>query len=177
MRPAKTEYYIYTDGSCRWTEIKKNNHGGWAFVVISSAPEVTENFYRSGFEEGPQTNQTMELYGVLNALRYVKEFGLRTNPVTIYTDSTYVIGGMESAFRHQVADGLIDPPHKELWLLLHRHAEKCKQLEFLHIKGHYKPTKPGYHQGHVWNDLCDKMASRARTEGTTALLLKRRKEQ
>lgn len=159
-RPAKTEYSIYTDGSCKWSKNPKNNHGGWAFVAISHADEATENFYRSGFEQGPQTNQTMEMFAVLNALRYVKEFGLRTNPVTIYTDSMYVIGGMVSQFRHQVAEGIITPPNKEIWLLLHRHAERCRRLKFQHVKGH---------AGNVWNEYCDRMASKARKEGALAL--------
>lgn len=159
-RPAKTEYYIYTDGSCKWTRRKRDNHGGWAFIVISSDESVTENFYRSGFEEGPQTNQTMELYAVLNALRYVKEFGLRTHPVEINTDSTYVINGMISQFRHQLAGGMITAPNKEIWLLLHKHAEACRYLTFRHVKGH---------AGHVWNEYADRMASKARLEGERTL--------
>jgi ribonuclease HI len=102
----------------------------------------------------------MEMLAVLNALRYVKEFQLRMHPVTIYTDSMYVIGGMISQFRHQVAEGVIDPPNKEIWLLLHRHAERCRRLTFRHVKGH---------SGIVWNEYCDRMASKARLEGTRAL--------
>lgn len=165
-RPAKTVYHIYTDGSCKWTSVKKNNHGGWSFIVISQAEEETDNFYRSGFERGPQTNQTMELLAVLNALRYVKEFGLRTHPVVIFTDSTYVINGMISQFRHQLAGGLITAPNSEIWLLLHKHAEACRYLTFRHVKGH---------AGHVWNEYCDRMASKARKEGTIALEQQRSK--
>lgn len=159
-RPPKTNYFIYTDGSCVWSKSRKLTHGGWAFIVLSDHEGNTENVYRSGFSEAPQTNQTMEMLAVLNALRYVKEFQLRMHPVTIYTDSMYVIGGMISQFRHQVAEGVIDPPNKEIWLLLHRHAERCRRLTFRHVKGH---------AGHVWNEYADRMASKARLDGTKAL--------
>jgi ribonuclease HI len=98
----------------------------------------------------------MELMAVLNALRYVKDFGLRSYSIVVHTDSMYVINGMESQFRHQLADGLIDAPNKEIWLLLHRHAERCKSLKFQHVKGH---------AGHVWNEYCDRMAGKARLDG------------
>lgn len=98
----------------------------------------------------------MELMAVLMALRWVGNARLRQHPIVIHADSMYVIGGMVSAFRHQVADGLIDPPNKELWLLLHRHAERCKSLKFLHVKGH---------AGDAWNTMCDAMAGKARRDG------------
>jgi ribonuclease HI len=98
----------------------------------------------------------MELMAVLEALRYVKLHRLRSHPVVVYSDSMYVIGGMISAFRHQVADKLITPPNKEIWLLLHRHAERCKRLTFRHVKGH---------SGNVWNNMCDVMANKARRDG------------
>lgn len=166
-RPAKIQYFIYTDGSCKWTRRKANNHGGWAFIVLSDHGGNTENVYRAGFEPAPQTNQTMELFAVLHALRYVKEFGLRSHPIEINTDSTYVINGMISQFRHQLAEGMISAPNSEIWLLLHRHAEACKHLTFKHVKGH---------AGHVWNEYCDRMASKARRDGTAAIETKRRKQ-
>jgi ribonuclease HI len=171
-RPPKQEVHIFTDGSCQWFKNPKKNHGGWAFIVVfgrldAHDPDAEEqhaigdgeNVYKSGYCAPPQTNNTMELMAVLEALRWVKEFRLRHHPVIIHSDSTYVIGGMESAFRHQVADGMIDPPNREIWLLLHRHAEACRNLTFRHVKGH---------AGHVWNEYCDRMANKARHSGMKA---------
>lgn len=156
-RPPKIEYQIYTDGSCRWFKRASRRHGGWAFIVLSGPDGNESNVYRSGFCPAPQTNNTMELMAVLEALRYVKEFRLRQNPITIFSDSSYVIGGMVSQFRHQVAEGIItDAPNAELWLLLHRHAEACRRLAFRHVKGH---------STNVWNNYCDEMAGKARRDG------------
>lgn len=156
-RPAKKPVTIYTDGSCVWHRSRKHTHGGWAFIVLADPEGDESNVYKAGYYPPPQTNQTMELLAVLEALRYVKEFGLRHHPITVWSDSTYVINGMMSQFRHQLADGLIEAPNAEIWLLLHRHAERCKQLMFRHVKGH---------AGNVWNEMCDKMANRARHDGT-----------
>ena len=147
---------IYTDGSCKWSKNDDHTHGGWAFIVLSDPEGDESNVYKAGFCAAPQTNNTMELMAVLEALRYVKLHRLRTHPITIHSDSTYVIGGMVSAFRHQVADGLISPPNKEIWKLLHRHAERCKRLSFRHVKGH---------AGNVWTEYCDRMANKARHDG------------
>lgn len=159
-RPPKPPITIYTDGSCAYSKRKAITHGGWAFIVLASSEGNESNVYRSGFSPAPQTNQTMELMAVLNALRYVKNAKLRFNPITIHSDSMYVINGMISQFRHQLADGVIDAPNKEIWLLLHRHAERCKKLGFKHVKGH---------AGHVWNETCDRMANRARLDGIKSL--------
>lgn len=155
-RTRKPERHIYTDGSCRWHRNAKHTHGGWAFVALTTTDGDESNVYRSGYCAPPQTNNTMELMAVLEALRWVKQERLRQHPIVIYSDSQYVIGGMTSSFRHQVADGLIDPPNSEIWLLLHRHAERCRRLTFRHVKGH---------AGDVWNEMCDVLANKARRDG------------
>lgn len=159
-RPPKQEYHIYTDGSCRWFKRPERMHGGWSFIVLTNPEGNKSNVYRSGFCPAPQTNNTMELMAVLEALRYIKVHRLRFHPITVFSDSMYVIGGMVSQFRHQVADGTIKAPNSEIWKLLHRHAERCRRLNFRHVKGH---------STNVWNNYCDAMAGRARREGVKAL--------
>lgn len=161
-RPNRPPITIYTDGSCVWYRSRKKTHGGWAFIVLSDPEGNESNVYKSGYYPPPQTNQTMELLAVLEALRYVKLHRLRFHPITIHTDSMYVINGMTSQFRHQVADGLIDPPNKHIWLLLHRHAERCKRLTFRHVKGHSGQVLSDFYK---WNEYCDRMASKARLDG------------
>lgn len=158
-RKPKPIVTIYTDGSCKWMRNRQRTHGGWAFIVLADPEGDESNVYRAGYCEPPQTNQTMELMAVLEALRYVKEYSLRSHPVLIRTDSTYVINGMTSQFRHQLAEGIIEAPNSHIWLLLHRHAERCKRLTFRHVKGH---------AGNVWNEMCDQMAGKARRDGIKA---------
>lgn len=150
---------IYTDGSCP----TPYGPGAWAYVVLGS----DANVYGSGYEAAPQTNNTMELMAVLSALRYVNVNKLRARHIVIHADSLYVINGMISQFRHQLADGAIDAPNKAIWLLLHRHAERCRRLEFIHVKGH---------SGDTWNEYCDRMAARALREGTKAETRRRKQE-
>lgn len=145
------EHHIYTDGSCPVAY----GPGAWAFIMLGA----DANVYDAGYMAAPQTNNTMELWAVLMALRFVKEKELRDESITIHADSTYVINGMISQFRHQVADGSIDPPNADIWKRLHKHAERCRSLKFVHVKGH---------SGNTWNEYCDRMAAKALRDGTRA---------
>lgn len=147
----KPELHIYTDGSCKWHKNPKRRHGGWAFIALSTRADES-NVYRKGYAKPPQTNNTMEMQAVLEALRWAP----KDSPVVIYADSLYVINGMTSAFRHQIADGLIEAPNSDLWLELHEEAEQFKKLSFRHVKGH---------AGDTWNEMCDVLAGKARTDG------------
>jgi ribonuclease HI len=153
------EHHIYTDGSCPVAY----GPGAWAYIVLGA--EV--NVYDSGYEPAPQTNNTMELTAVLMALRFVKQWKMRGEPIIIHADSTYVINGMISQFRHQVADGSIDPPNADIWKRLHKHAEACKNLKFVHVKGH---------SGDIWNEYADRMAAKALRDGTRAETESRRQQ-
>lgn len=148
---------IYTDGSCvNYKSPKqraKHGCGGWAFIV--RLPE--RNHYGHGFSAPPQTNQTMELQAVLEAMKWAIENGYTDEFVTIRSDSLYVINGMVSHWRHEAAEtDFENVPNAELWRQLHHAGEKMRRLRFVHVKGH---------AGNKYNEMCDRIASRARRSG------------
>ena len=74
---------VYTDGSC----LGNPGNGGWAFVVINEK----DISYRAGFERNTTNNQ-MELMAAIAALEILD----RTSKITIFTDSKYVMEGIQT---------------------------------------------------------------------------------
>ena len=73
---------IYTDGSCKGNP----GPGGWGALIISRGDK--KEIY--GGEE-KTTNNRMELSAVIEALKTIDN---QVCPLTIFTDSTYVLKGM-----------------------------------------------------------------------------------
>jgi ribonuclease HI len=146
---------IFTDGSCVNYADKgqraKRGHAGWAIVVIWGDDA---NQYRSGYLAPPQTNQTAELYAVLNALKFIKDNRLQNQRVMIVSDSKYAINGMTSQFIHQAAqDGFDTVPNGRVWKEMHELAEGLPRVRYRHVRGH---------RGNKYNEMADRMASFAR---------------
>lgn len=74
---------IFTDGSCH-TSLKK---GGWAAILFIDSEKILLQGSASD-----TTHQRMELAAVIESLLYLQPKGLINNPITIYSDSQYVIG-------------------------------------------------------------------------------------
>lgn len=143
---------IYTDGSCP----RPHQPGAWAFVVVGDP-----NVYSSGFMPGQETNQRAEMYAVLEALRWVRDNGLRDRVIIIRSDSMYVINGILSHFLDQAAEYKWQVPNGDLWKKIARHKEVLgRRLQLFHVKGH---------AGDQWNEQCDRMAARAYREGMAKL--------
>lgn len=138
---------IYTDGACSGNP----GPGGWGWAV---APSGEPN--ASG-GEARTTNQRMEIYAVLDALRThadrATDDGAPT-PITIVSDSTYVVNcfrdrwyvnwrrnGWKNAKRQPVANA-------DLWKPLIELVE-AGDVSFRWVKGH---------SGDAMNDLVDRLA-------------------
>jgi ribonuclease HI len=152
---------IFTDGSCvnykDLTVRAKKGAGGWAFIVVGKYPEG--NIYRQGYLAPPQTNQTAELYAVLNALKWIVAERLERERVTIHSDSLYAINGMISQFRHVAAETDFEgEANGDIWREMHKLAEKLPRLRFRHVRGH---------RGNKYNEMADRMASYARKTKTS----------
>lgn len=114
---------IYTDGSC----LGNPGPGGWAAVLICG--EHTLEVYGS---VAHTTNNRMELQAAIEALGKLKA----PCQVTLISDSTYLLGGLEKRMnwtqgqwqRSQV-------PNSDLWLTL---AETAKPHEVVcqWVRGH-----------------------------------------
>jgi len=138
---------IFTDGACQGNP----GPGGWAWAV---SPEGTP--FGSG-GEAQTTNQRMELYAVLDALRTYSSLAAEHGgpmPIEIVSDSTYVVNGINQKWyskwekngwknskREPVANRDIWEPLIELARLDH--------VTLSWVKGH---------SGDRMNDLVDQLA-------------------
>ncbi len=132
---------IYSDGACS----QNPGPGGWAFIIKFNN-HILE---KSGGEE-KTTNNRMELLGIINALKTLKE----PCDVLIYTDSKYVVDSIEKGwvFRWKENNWMKNKKqqalNKDLWAKLLNLLEIHK-TKFNWIKGHANCKE---------NNRCDKLA-------------------
>lgn len=79
------DYEIYTDGAC----FGNPGPGGWASIIIKI--DTGERIRKMGSELST-TNNRMELRAVIESLRSIP----KESKLAIFTDSKYVINGIES---------------------------------------------------------------------------------
>jgi ribonuclease HI len=132
---------IYSDGACSGNP----GPGGYAVILEYNGTELE----LSGGEENT-TNNRMELMGVITGLESLKEHC----DVTIVSDSKYVVDAFNKKWidswqkkNWKKADGK-SVLNKDLWQRLLMVVNKHK-VKFVHILGH---------NGHEYNERCDKLA-------------------
>ena len=82
------KYIVYTDGSRKGNPDKKETiKGGWSAVICDKSGKVIKELY-SGFIN--TTSARMEIMGVLEALKYIKE----PSEIEIISDSLYVVSSI-----------------------------------------------------------------------------------
>lgn len=146
---------FYTDGSC-YNNGKVNAFGSAAWAEVRDN-EVLAQGARS-FTPAPPTptNIRMELTAVIDALHQCGP----EDTVTIYSDSAYVVNGMNQGWYNnwmrtgKTSTGKI-PANLDLWRKLVRAYERVGAVTFIHIKGH---------QGNRFNEVVDALASQSVNE-------------
>ena len=133
---------IYTDGACRGNP----GPGGWGTILVYNG---IEKEMCGGEKE--TTNNRMELTAVIEGLRALKE----SCDVTLYSDSKYVVDALKLGWVYmwkqrnwRKSDGkkaLNDDLWKELVEEYEKHA-----VTLVWVKGH---------NGHSYNERCDKLAT------------------
>lgn len=118
---------IYTDGACKGNP----GPGGWGAVLLYKDHEKEI----SGFEDAT-TNNRMEMLAVIEALRSLKEHC----EVSLYTDSTYVMKGMQEWLPGWKARGWKTASRKpvknqDLWQELDRQVAR-HTVKWHWVKGH-----------------------------------------
>lgn len=132
---------IFTDGAC----LGNPGAGGWAAILRYNDVEKE----LSGGEE-QTTNNRMELTAVIEALEKLKE----PCNITLYTDSRYVMDGIEKwiyAWKKcgwKTANKKQPVKNVELWQRLDAARER-HEIRWVWVKGH---------AGHVENERCDELA-------------------
>lgn len=132
---------IYSDGACSGNP----GPGGYGVILEYNGKEME----LSGGDKDT-TNNKMELMGVIVGLEALKE----PCEVTVTTDSKYVTDAFNKNWlvswqkkNWKKADGK-PVLNKELWQRLLKAAENHK-VKFVHVLGH---------NGHEYNERCDKLA-------------------
>lgn len=135
---------IYTDGAAQGNP----GPGGYGTILKfkEAVKEMSEGFRLT-------TNNRMELLAVIKGLEAIKKDGI---PVTIYSDSQYVVNSVEKGWIWTwQKKNFKDKANVDLWqryIPLH-HKFKPK---FVWIKGH---------AGHPENERCDQLAVQAALRG------------
>lgn len=145
---------IYTDGACTGNP----GPGGWGVVVY-----YTDNSVREfGGNENQTTNNRMEMQAAIAALNFLSANQL-TAPITLYTDSEYLIKGVTQWIKNWKKKGWKTAQGKpvlnqDLWENLDKLNNKL--VLWQHVRGH---------AGNVGNERCDAIA-RAFANGKTLSL-------
>jgi ribonuclease HI len=134
---------FYTDGACSGNP----GPGGWGTVVYFNDGSV----YEMGGAETPSTNNRMELLAAIQALKVLKASG-QNQPVTLYTDSEYVINGITKWIKGWKKKGWKTAAGKavlnqDLWETLDQ--LNLPRVDWQYVRGH---------SGNEGNERCDAIA-------------------
>ena len=135
---------IYTDGAAQGNP----GPGGYGVVMKfqSAVKELSEGFRLT-------TNNRMELLAVITGLEAIKKEG---HPVTIYSDSKYVVDSVEKGWIWGwQKKNFAKKANPDLWQRYIPLHQKYKP-KFIWIKGH---------AGHPENERCDQLAVQAASVG------------
>ncbi len=135
------EVELYTDGACRGNP----GRGGWGAILVYGKFERE----LSGGER-ETTNNRMELTAAIVGLEALKE----PCRVTLYSDSKYLVdafllGWVESWRAHGWRRGRDELKNPDLWARLYE-LTNIHEVNFVWVKGH---------NGHDYNERCDKLAT------------------
>lgn len=140
--PKENEITVYSDGGARYNP----GPGGYGVIIVDNG---NQKEYSGGFRH--TTNNRMELMGCIVALR---ELGPCSKPITIYTDSSYVVNGISKGWakgwrkRGWIKSDKQPAINPDLWGELLDLTEGRK-ITFRWVKGH---------AGHPMNERCDELA-------------------
>jgi ribonuclease HI len=126
---------VFTDGSCH--NLLKT--GGWATIIFLGSEKVTLKG-----RESETTHHRMELVAVLEAFRFLENNNCMDRPITVYSDSQYVVGLLERRER------LTTSGYRTKKLMPVRNADLVQTLirfintadvKFVKVKSHLKSSE------------------------------------
>jgi ribonuclease HI len=141
IRRALMATEIYCDGSC----LGNPGRGGWAYVVIKDGCEEYRDF--GGVPD--VTNNQMELMAAIKALTYWQQSS--NEPVTVVTDSSYVINGITEWIDGWIKKGWMGSTGKSV-----ANKSYWEQLYALRDNVSWRWVKG--HSGNEHNELVDILA-------------------
>jgi len=136
---------LYTDGASRGNP----GPGGYGVVLLwgQHRKELSQGYKRT-------TNNRMELLAVIEGLKTIKK---KEIPVTVYSDSQYVVNAVEKGWlttwiRTNFKGGKKNP---DLWRAYYELAKDFK-IKMVWVKGH---------ANNPYNNRCDELATSAADGG------------
>jgi len=139
---------LYSDGSGR-----DSGPGGYGVILRYGESEKE----LSGFEPA-STSQRMELTAAIRGLEALKS----PKRVRVYSDSQYLVRGMSEWLQGWIRSGRLETAdalrNQDLWQQLATLGEK-HEITWQWVRGH---------DGHYFNERCDRLAKRAVDEGARA---------
>lgn len=136
---------LYTDGASRGNP----GPGGYGVVLLwgQHRKELSQGYKRT-------TNNRMELLAVIEGLKTIKK---KEIPVTVYSDSQYVVNAVEKGWlttwiRTNFKGGKKNP---DLWRAYYELAKDFK-IKMVWVKGH---------ANNPYNNRCDELATAAADGG------------
>jgi ribonuclease HI len=135
---------IFTDGAAQGNP----GRGGYGTIMRygNYEKELSQGFRLT-------TNNRMELLAVISGLEAIKKDGI---PVTIYSDSEYVVNAVEKGWLwNWEKKNFKDKKNVDLWKRYIPLHKKFKP-KFIWVKGH---------AGHAENERCDQLAVAAANSG------------
>ncbi len=131
---------IFTDGAC----LGNPGEGGYCSIITDGEKRA---IIKGG--EKNTTNNRMELLAIITALEKIKD----SYQIDLYTDSKYVVEGINSWLEKWIKNGWKTSTgkqveNKDLWERLYNQLKR-HQVSAYWVKGH---------SGHPENEYCDKLA-------------------
>ena len=133
---------IYTDGACRGNP----GPGGWG--VLLKYGTISKELYGG---DASTTNNKMELTAAIKALKEIKE----PSEITLYTDSKYVLQGIEEWIHNWKKRGWRGANKKPV-----KNIDLWKELDELRDEHNIKWNWVKGHSGNPGNETADMLANR-----------------
>jgi ribonuclease HI len=134
---------IYTDGSCKGNP----GFGGWSAIIIRDRDKKITISGNTGKKK--VTNNQMELYAVIRALKHLYKNGIKDDQIIIYSDSAYVVNNISRMYiwEKNKFEGI---RNRKMWKKLVEITDLVP-ASFCLVKGH---------DGNEFNEVADKEAQR-----------------
>lgn len=144
---------VYTDGATSNNQ-SKENFGGWGAVIMTSNSDKEKQLFGSAINT---SNNKMELTAPIKALEKIKSTISRTDvPIMIYSDSAYVVNGMNDWVKGWKSRGWRKSDKKpvenvDLWIELDNLRNYFDDVSFTKVRGH---------AGDKYNEVADQLANK-----------------
>ncbi|GAA0083404.1 ribonuclease HI [Clostridium sp. CTA-6] len=152
----KNTIIVYCDGGCRGNQ-KRDNIGGWGAILTQNDTDKKKEIYGNKINT---TNNQMELTACIKSLEAIKENVRHKCKIEIYSDSAYLVNGMNSWISGWIKKNWINSKkkpveNKELWQQILALTKQFNNVTFNKCKGH---------SGEELNERADELANIAMDE-------------